>query len=93
MIFDKRLYYNKIKTLEGIIEIKAVALFVITITIGIILNYFIFKTDVIKIISIAALTGIVIAYLYYTQKQYKVEEMKMKLDIYNMIEEIKESQE
>lgn len=93
MLFDKRLYYNKIKTLEGIIEIKTVVLFVLIIVISILLNHFIFKTDIIKVVAIAALIGILFGYLYYINKQCKVEEMKMKLDIYNMIEDIKNDQE
>lgn len=85
MLFDKKKYYNYITTKENIIDINIVISAVICLAISIIINHIIIKGDIIKVAIIGAIIGLILGYIKYRKEKIKVEEMKMKLDIYEKI--------
>lgn len=85
MLFDKKKYYNYITTKENIIDINIILSIVICLIIAIIINHIFFKGDIIKAVIIGVIIGLILGYIKYRKESIKVEEMKMKLDIYNKI--------
>ena len=86
MLFDKERYKVSISTLESIALIKFFIIIAIFCIIIIALNSLIFKLDIIIPIIIALVLGILTSYTVYSIDNIKIEEMKMKIDIYEMIE-------
>ena len=80
MIFDKEKYYNYILKLEKRIDYYYLLIIAITTIIG----AFIYK---IKGIIIALILGILIGNYVTLKIKIKIQEMRMKLDLYNKIKE------
>ena len=49
------------------------------------INHIFFKKDTILAIIIGVISGIILGYIKYRKAKIKIEEMKMKLDIYEKI--------
>ncbi len=92
-IFDEKLYFKRIQFLGFLNYVKALSIIVIFIFVAALINNFFIKKDLIIAILISLVIGIIIAFISYYNKQQKIEEMKMKFDMYNIIEEIKEKLE
>lgn len=86
MLFDKEKYKLSISTLESIALIKFFIIIAIFCIILIALNALIFKFEIIIPIIVALILGLLTSYTTYSIDNIKIEEMKMKLDIYEIIE-------
>lgn len=84
MIFSKERYINAIEHRDTIAILRALATIAITIIIAFIINTII-HISLIILILLALIIGMCIAYNNYINEQTKIEEMKMKLDIYEKI--------
>lgn len=84
-MFNKERYTNYIETKQGIAEITIVAILILSITLGIILNLIFIKKNMLLTIIPLAITGFIIGYSNYKRTIIKLEEMKMKLDLYEKI--------
>ena len=91
--FNEKLYFKRIQFLGFLNYVKALSIIVIFIFVAALINNFFIKKDLIIAILISLVIGIIIAFISYYNKQQKIEEMKMKFDMYNIIEEIKEKLE
>ena len=85
MLFNKEEYYRTIETLENMLLIKIAAIIIIFIIASVFINDIIIKTEILKVTLIAALLGIIISIPVYIKENIRIEEMKMKLDIYEKI--------
>lgn len=84
-MFDKNKYANYIETKQGIAEITIVAILILFITTGIILNLIFIKKNMLLTVAPLAIIGFITGYSNYKRTIIKLEEMKMKLDLYEKI--------
>lgn len=89
MLFNKEKYINAINSKDTAILIKSLLIVIIFIILGFIVNSFL-KADTLIVILISLIIGIAIACISYSSSQVKIEEMKMKLDIYEKIMSLKD---
>ena len=84
-MFNKERYINFIETKQGIAEITIIAILILFITTGIILNLIFIKKNMLLTVIPLAIIGFIIGYSNYKKTIIKLEEMKMKLDIYEKV--------
>lgn len=84
MLFNKEYYYNYIKSYESFIFIKFILIIIGFTILGFFVSDFL-NFEQLKFSIISMLIGIFIGYNFYNDDKFKIEEMKMKLDLYNKI--------
>lgn len=90
MLFNKKIYYEKVKTIENIAVLRYIFTIVLIIIIAVVINKNFFQKDVIIPIIIGIVIGLFLGYGEYNKSIIKAEEMKMKIDIYDKVMKIKE---
>ncbi len=91
MLFNKEFYYNYIKKLETYSIIKfSFIFFLISLTFIVIAFYFNF--NIVFFAFIGILLSLFVSFYFYTKDKLKIEECKMKFDIYNTIIDISKKQ-
>lgn len=90
-MFNQKKYYKYIQIMENIAIFKYIIVVAICILIGIIIGKGNEKIGDTVGLIIGAVGGIFIYYIIYVRDMIKIEEMKMRLDIYNKVSNKKEN--
>lgn len=84
MLFDRKYYYKYICSFETISFVNYLLIIIFSTFLGFLISH-IFNINILLFSLLFMLLGVFLGYIFYENNRIKVEEMKMKLDIYDKI--------